>query len=129
MNYLPLTGLRKAAWFYIGPSMATSVTGGDDNSRLPHPHFLTLDETYKHGLLAIDGGMQQHTQRLFQCFAVSIRPLGDVLALKALLRDIPRVHLPEALGQKLIAGIGIGTKLEDKRGEPCLALFQMIENQ
>ena len=37
--------------------------------------------------------------------------------------------LPEALGQKLIAGIGIGTKLEDKRGEPCLALFQMIENQ
>ena len=56
--------------------MATSVTGGDDNINLLLPHLLSLDETYKHVLLAIDGEMRQYAQRLFRCPAVSIRPLG-----------------------------------------------------
>ena len=47
----------------------------------------TLDETYKHALLAIDGEMRQYAQRLFQCLAVSIRPLrveelADILAVR-----------------------------------------------
>jgi ankyrin repeat protein len=35
----------------------------------------TLDETYERALLEIDEGMRQYAQRLFQCLAVSIRPL------------------------------------------------------
>jgi ankyrin repeat protein len=35
----------------------------------------TLDETYERTLLEIDEEMRQYAQRLFQCLAVSIRPL------------------------------------------------------
>jgi ankyrin repeat protein len=47
----------------------------------------TLDETYEHALRAIDGEMRQYAQRLFQCLAVSIRPLrveelADILAVR-----------------------------------------------
>jgi ankyrin repeat protein len=35
----------------------------------------TLDETYERALLEIDEEMRQYAQRLFQCLAVSIRPL------------------------------------------------------
>ena len=155
MNYLslwPVSEKLQGSIFSVprerfeGPSKATSVTGGDDNIHLL-PHLLTLDETYKHVLLAIDGEMRQYAQRLFQCPAVSIRPLGDVLALKALLRDIPKyifrtLHCASCviwvqIGQKLIARIGIGAELEDKRGEetidasPALhlvSIFWMIES-
>ena len=47
----------------------------------------TLDETYENALLAIDGEMRQYAQRLFQCLAISIRPLrvedlADILAVR-----------------------------------------------
>jgi hypothetical protein len=47
----------------------------------------TLDETYKHALLAIDEEMRQYAQRLFQCLAVSSRPLrveelAEILAVR-----------------------------------------------
>src|ERR1700761_4800513 len=35
----------------------------------------TLDETYERALLEIDEEMREYAQRLFQCLAVSIRPL------------------------------------------------------
>ena len=35
----------------------------------------TLDETYERALMEIDEEMRQYAQRLFQCLAVSIRPL------------------------------------------------------
>ena len=47
----------------------------------------TLDETYEHALLAIDEVMRQYAQRLFQCLAVSRRPLrveelAEILAVR-----------------------------------------------
>jgi hypothetical protein len=47
----------------------------------------TLDETYERALLTINGEMRQYAQRLFQCLAVSIRPLrveelADILAVR-----------------------------------------------
>jgi hypothetical protein len=46
-----------------------------------------LDDTYERVLMTIDEGMRQHAQRLFQCLAVSIRPLrveelADILAIR-----------------------------------------------
>ena len=47
----------------------------------------SLDETYERALLAISPQMRQYAQRIFQCLAVSIRPLrveelADILAVR-----------------------------------------------
>ena len=47
----------------------------------------TLDETYRHALLAIDEVLRKYAQRLFQCLAVSRRPLrieelAEILAVR-----------------------------------------------
>jgi hypothetical protein len=47
----------------------------------------TLDETYSHTLLTIDGEKREYAQRLFRCLTVSIRPfrvdeLAEILAIR-----------------------------------------------
>jgi hypothetical protein len=63
----------------------------------------TLDETYEHALLAIDGEMRQYAQRLFQCVAVSIRPLrveelADILAVRFDEGELPKFNPDWRLG-------------------------------
>jgi hypothetical protein len=63
----------------------------------------TLDETYEHALLAIDGEMRQYAQRLFQCLAVSIRPfrveeLADILAVRFDEGELPKFNPDWRLG-------------------------------
>ncbi|KAH9062481.1 hypothetical protein EDB87DRAFT_1575948 [Lactarius vividus] len=63
----------------------------------------TLDETYERALLAIDAEVLQYAQRLFQCLAVSIRPLrveelADILAVRLDEGALPKFNLDWRLG-------------------------------
>ena len=64
----------------------------------------TLDETYERALLAINEEMRQYAQRLFQCLAVSIRPLrveelADILAVRFGAGALPRFDPDWRLGE------------------------------
>ena len=64
----------------------------------------TLDETYERALLAINEEMRQYAQRLFQCLAVSIRPLrveelADILAVRFDAGALPRFNPDWRLGE------------------------------
>ena len=57
----------------------------------------TLDETYERALLEIDEEMRQYAQRLFQCLAVSIRPLrveefAEILAIQFEVGALPEFN-------------------------------------
>ena len=57
----------------------------------------TLDETYERALLEIDEEMRQYAQRLFQCLAVSIRPLrveefAEILAVQFEVGALPEFN-------------------------------------
>ncbi len=63
----------------------------------------SLDETYERALLAIDGEVRQYAQRIFQCLAVSIRPLrveelADILAFRFDVGALPKFNPDWRLG-------------------------------
>ena len=63
----------------------------------------TLDETYERALLEIDEETREHAQRLFQCLAVSIRPLrveelAEILAVQFDAETFPEFNPDWRLG-------------------------------
>ena len=76
----------------------------------------TLDETYEHALLAINQEMRQHAQRLFQCLAVSIRPLrveelADILAVRFNAEALPKFNPDWRLGNPEEAVLSVCSNL------------------
>ena len=76
----------------------------------------TLDKTYEHALLAIDGEMRQYAQRLFQCLAVSIRPLrveelADILAVRFDAGVLPKFNPDWRLGNPEEAVLSVCSNL------------------
>src|ERR1700744_5561435 len=63
----------------------------------------TLDATYEHTLLGIDEEKWQFAHRLFQCLAVSVRPLrveelAEILAVRFDLGSLPQFYTGWRLG-------------------------------
>ena len=76
----------------------------------------TLDETYEHALLAINEEMRQYAQRLFQCLAVSIRPLrveelADILAVRFDVGALPKFNPDWRLGDAEEAVLSVCSNL------------------
>ena len=76
----------------------------------------TLDETYERALLAINGEMRQYAQRLFQCLAVSIRPLrveelADILAVRFDEGVLPKFNPDWRLGDAQEAVLSVCSNL------------------
>ena len=76
----------------------------------------TLDETYKHALLAIDEETRQYAQRLFQCLAVSIRPLrieelAEILAVRFDVGALPKFNPDWRLGDAEQAVLSVCSNL------------------
>ena len=76
----------------------------------------TLDETYERALLAISGEMRQYAQRLFQCLAVSIRPLrveelADILAVRFDAGALPQFNPNWRLGNAEEAVLSVCSNL------------------
>ena len=76
----------------------------------------TLDETYKHALLAIDEEMRQYAQRLFQCLAVSTRPLrteelAEILAVRFDVGALPKFNPDWRLGDAEEAVLSVCSNL------------------
>ena len=76
----------------------------------------TLDETYERALLAINGVMRQYAQRLFQCLAVSIRPLrveelADILAVRFDEGVLPKFNPDWRLGDAQEAVLSVCSNL------------------
>ena len=76
----------------------------------------TLDETYEHALLAINEEMRQYAQRLFQCLAVSIRPLrveelADILAVRFDAGALPKFNPDWRLGNPEEAVLSVCSNL------------------
>jgi ankyrin repeat protein len=76
----------------------------------------TLDETYERALLAINGETRQYAQRLFQCLAVSIRPLrveelADILAVRFDAGALPKFNPNWRLGNAEEAVLSVCSNL------------------
>ena len=76
----------------------------------------TLDETYERALLAINAEMRQYAQRLFQCLAVSVRPLrveelADVLAVRFNASAFPKFSPDWRLGDAEDAVLSVCSNL------------------
>ena len=76
----------------------------------------TLDETYERVLLAIHGEMRQYAQRLFQCLAVSIRPLrveelAEILAVRFDAGALPKYNPNWRLGNAEEAVLSVCSNL------------------
>ena len=76
----------------------------------------TLDETYKHALLAIDEETRQYAQRLFQCLVVSRRPLrieelAEILAVRFDVGALPKFNPDWRLGDAEQAVLSVCSNL------------------
>jgi hypothetical protein len=76
----------------------------------------TLDETYERALLEIDEEMRQDAQRLFQCLAVSIRPLrveelAEILAVRFDAGALPKFNPDWRLGDAEEAVLSVCSNL------------------
>ena len=76
----------------------------------------TLDETYERALLAINAEMRQYAQRLFQCLAVSVRPLrveelAEILAVRFNAGALPKFSPDWRLGDAEEAVLSVCSNL------------------
>ncbi len=76
----------------------------------------TLDETYERALLAIDEEKRQYAQRLFQCLAVSIRPLlveelAEILVVRVNAGAVPKFNPEWRLGDAEEAVLSVCSNL------------------
>ena len=79
----------------------------------------TLDETYEHILLRIDKVKRQFAHRLFQCLAISIRPLrveelAEILAVRFDIRTLPKMSSGLA-GFIQVSGLSVTREPETRK--------------